>query len=269
MGSRAILAMIVKNASFRRDVLDLSLIIQVMLAVFLGSLMRSIFGFGDSVISMPLLALLPIPFSTSVALIGLTGLTSALFYAVSSWKDKDTIVLKKLSIATVIGIPFGLILVRHANQQWISFLLGIILVVYAIFSLTGSPNRQLSLQKKFAHPRASYPFGFASGMLGSAYNMNGIPVVLYAAARDWTPKQYSSNVQAHFFVSSALIILSHIIGGFYTKTLGIFYLASIPAVLLAILIGNQLSARISVVNFKRYVFYLIFLLGFLNLIEIF
>lgn len=249
--------------------MEFSLIIQVMGAVFLGSLMRSVFGFGDSVISMPLLALLPIPFSTSVALIGLTGLTSALFYAVYSWKDKDTIILRKLSLATLVGIPFGLILVRYASQQWISFLLGILLITYAIFSLTGSRARQLTLQKKFAHPHASYPFGFASGMLGSAYNMNGIPVVLYAAARDWTPKQYSSNVQAHFFVSSALIILSHIIGGFYTPTLAILYLASIPSVLLAILFGNQVYRRIPMTHFKRYVFYLIFILGILNLIEIF
>ena len=249
--------------------MEITLINQVMVAVFLGSLMRSIFGFGDSVISMPLLALLPIPFSTSVALIGLTGLTSAFFYAVSSWQDKDTVILKKLSLATLVGIPCGLLLVRFASEEWISFLLGILLVAYSIFSLTGSRARQVALQKKFAHPHASYPFGFAAGMLGSAYNMNGIPVVLYAAGRDWTPKQYSSNVQAHFFVSSALVILSHIIGGFYTTSLAILYLASIPAVLLAILIGNQLYARIPMDNIKRYIFYLIFLLGLLNLIKIF
>ena len=56
--------------------------------------MRAIFGFGDSVISMPILALLPIPFSTSVALVGLVGFTVALFFAVSGWKDKNPVVLK-------------------------------------------------------------------------------------------------------------------------------------------------------------------------------
>lgn len=68
--------------------------------------MRATFGFGDSVLSIPLLAFLPIPFSTSVALVGLVGFTVALFFAVSGWKDKDPIVLKKLSLSTLIGIPF-------------------------------------------------------------------------------------------------------------------------------------------------------------------
>ncbi|OJF91855.1 hypothetical protein [Alkalibacterium sp. 20] len=48
--------------------MDRSIIILVIGAVFLGSLMRSTFGFGDSVVSMPLLALFPIPFSTAVSL---------------------------------------------------------------------------------------------------------------------------------------------------------------------------------------------------------
>lgn len=249
--------------------MDFTVIFFVMLAVFLGSLMRATFGFGDSVISMPILALLPIPFSTSVALVGLVGFTVALFFAVSGWKDKDPVVLKKLSLATVIGIPFGLTLVRFASQQWISFILGIILMAYAVFSLTSSKGRQEVLQKRFSNPNTSYPFGFASGMLGSAYNMNGIPVVLYAAMRDWSPKQFTGNVQSHFIVSSTLIILSHFLGGFWTKELGIYYLFSIPAVLAAIALGNRIYARIETDKFKQYIFYLIFILGVFNFIEIF
>lgn len=95
--------------------MNYSVIFMVMLAVFLGSLMRAIFGFGDSVISMPILALLPIPFSTTVALVGLVGFTVALFFAISGWKDKNPVVLKKLSLATIVGIPFGLLLVRFAS----------------------------------------------------------------------------------------------------------------------------------------------------------
>ena len=44
--------------------MNYSVVFMVMVAVFLGSLMRANFGFGDSVISMPILALLPIHFST-------------------------------------------------------------------------------------------------------------------------------------------------------------------------------------------------------------
>lgn len=41
--------------------MDYSLVLLVAGAVFLGSLMRSTFGFGDAVVSMPLLAFLLFP----------------------------------------------------------------------------------------------------------------------------------------------------------------------------------------------------------------
>ena len=218
---------------------------------------------------MPLLALLPIPFSSAVALVGLVGFTVALFFAVSGWKDKDPVILKKMSFATLVGIPFGLLLVRFADQRWISLVLGIILMVYAIYSLTGPKTHQANVQKKFQNTNYSLPFGFASGMLGSAYNMNGIPVVLYATMRDWSPRKFIGNVQSHFIVSSTFIIISHFLSGFWTKEVGVYYLSSIPAVLLAIWLGNYLYNKIDTEKFKTYVFYLIFLLGVFTLIEVF
>ena len=248
--------------------MDFTLIILVTGAVFLGSLMRSTFGFGDSVVSMPLLALLPIPFSSAVALIGLVGFTVALFFAASGWKYKDPIVLKKLSIATLAGIPFGLVLVRFANQQWISLILGLLLITYAIYSLRGSKMQDAHLEQTFKNTNYSLPFGFASGMLGSAYNMNGIPVVLYATTRDWTPNKFIGNVQSHFIISSTFIIISHFLSGFWTKEVGVYYISSIPAILLAVRLGNYFYDKINTNRFKQYVFYLIFILGVLNFIEI-
>lgn len=62
----------------RRGINDcVTIITLVVLAVFIGALMRTMFGFGEAIVSMPLLALLPIPIHTSVSLIGLAGLTVA------------------------------------------------------------------------------------------------------------------------------------------------------------------------------------------------
>lgn len=97
--------------------MDSSILLLVIGAVFLGSLMRSTLGFGDSVVSMPLLALLPIPFSTAVSLVGLVGCTVALLSIFSGYKNVDKIILKKLSLSTLLGIPFGLLLVQFAEKS--------------------------------------------------------------------------------------------------------------------------------------------------------
>lgn len=143
------------------------------------------------------------------------------------------------------------------------------LIAYSSYSLIGPNTHQVAVQKKFQNTNYSLPFGFASGMLGSAYNMNGTPVVLYATMRDWSPKSFMGNVQSHFIVSSTFIIISHFLSGFWTKDVGIYYLSSIPAILLAIWLGNYLYSKIDTEKFKTYVFYLIFLLGALTLIDLF
>lgn len=241
--------------------MDATLILLVVGVVFLGSLMRAVFGFGDSVVSMPLLALLPISFSTSVSLIGLAGFTVAILTVLSGWKEVDRPVLRRLSLATLIGIPFGLGLVKFAPKILITSILSIFLILYGIYSLSNPNLNQAKLGKKLQGPMGTGPFGFAAGMLGSAYNMNGIPIVVYGTMRKWDPIVFRETLQAHFLVSSLMIILGHFLGGFWSKELFILYGFSLPAIALAIWLGNFLYSRIPSQQFKRYVFILIILLG--------
>lgn len=173
-----------------------------------------------------------------------------------------------MTLATIIGIPFGLLLVQFADQTVINLLLGIVLIGYAIHSLTRSPQGRNAMQTKFENTNYAYPFGFISGMLGSAYNMNGIPVVLYATTRDWQPKQFLGNIQAHFLVSSLLIIIGHFLSGFWTRDLGVYYIFSLPAVIIAMKVGKFLYSKIETQNFRHYIFIMIFLLGVVNMLEI-
>lgn len=101
-------------------------------------------------------------------------------------------------------------------------------------------------------------------MLGSAYNTNGTPIVLYATLRNWGPSAFRGNVQSHFIISSSFILLSHFLSGFWTKEVWVYYFASIPAVLLAIFLGNVIYQRIDTLKFRKYIFSLIFLLGVLH-----
>lgn len=241
--------------------MDFTLILLVASVVFLGSLMRAVFGFGDSVVSMPLLALLPISFSTSVSLIGLVGCTVAILTVLSGWKNVDRPVLLQLSLATLAGIPFGLLLVKFAPKIWTTSILSVFLILYGTYSLTNPKLIQTKVGKKLQKPSSSLPFGFASGMLGSAYNMNGIPIVVYGTMRKWDPAIFRGTLQAHFLVSSLMIIFGHFLGGFWSKELFVLYGFSLLAIILAILLGNFLYNRIPSQKFERYVFILVILLG--------
>lgn len=178
--------------------MDTNIVILAVSAVFLGALMRAVFGFGDSVVSMPLLALLPLDLKTSIALVGLTGFSVAVLAILSGWENVDLPVLKQLSIGTLIGIPIGLLLVTFASQSIITFILGIFLIFYGTYSLTKERTEKFQKYSWVDRPIWVIFFGFMSGTLGSAYNMNGIPIVVYGTMRKWKPIVFRESLQAHF-----------------------------------------------------------------------
>lgn len=241
--------------------MDTTIILLTVSAVFLGALMRAVFGFGDSVVSMPLLALLPLDLKTSIALVGLTGFSVAILTILSGWKNIDRPVFKHLSIGTLIGIPFGLLLVTIASQSLITLILGGFLIMYGIYSLTQTKTKKGQTSSTIDRPIWASFFGFLAGALGSAYNMNGIPIVVYGTMRKWEPLVFRESLQAHFLISSFFIILGHLLGGFWTKELLILYLFSLPLTLSAHLIGKIVYGKIPTHKFERYIFILIIFLG--------
>ena len=241
------------------------LILVVVGIIFLGSLMRAVFGFGDSIVSMPLLALLPINLSTSIALVGLAGFTVALLTVLSGWRNVDRPVLGYLSIGTLLGVPAGLLLVKFASNTLVTIILGGFLIIYGRYSLI-KPKR-IAIYPWLNKPLWSLPFGFTAGMFGSAYNMNGIPIVVYGTMREWKPEVFRETLQAHFMVSSSLIIIGQFIGGFWSKELFVLYGFSLPAIGVALLLGRFIYGRIPTYKFERYIFILVILLGTMLLIN--
>lgn len=241
--------------------MDTNIILLAVFSVFLGALMRAVFGFGDSVVSMPLLALLPLEIETAIALVGLTGFTVAVLTILSGWQNVDRIVLKELSIGTLIGIPIGLLLIKFASQSKITLMLGVFLVIYGIYSLIKIKIKKSEKPSLVNQSIWANIFGFVSGTLGSAYNMNGIPIVVYGTMRDCKPVVFRETLQAHFLVSSSFIIFGHFLGGFWTRELVILFVFSLPMTLLAHLIGKFVYGKIPTYKFEKYIFILIVFLG--------
>ncbi|PID00436.1 MULTISPECIES: sulfite exporter TauE/SafE family protein [unclassified Sporosarcina] len=237
------------------------LIVLVIIAVFIGALSRATFGFGEAVVSMPLLALLSVDLHTSIALIGLVGLTVALFTVVSEWRHADRPALLRLVIGALAGIPVGIVLVVKLPDTLITIALGIFLILYGSYSFGKS-----LLQHTFATERLkakfwSWPVGFVSGVLGSAYNTHGVPVVVYGTLRRWEPKRFRGTLQAHFLITGTFIVAGQALGGLWSKDVFILYGYSFPTVILATWLGISIQRRMPNEKFIRYVFLLLAFLG--------
>lgn len=247
--------------------MSITLIVFIIAAIFIGALVRATFGFGEAVVSMPLLALLPIDLHTSISLVGLAGITVALFTVISGWRYVDRSILMRLVIGALIGIPFGLLLVIKLPVSVITIALGIFLILYGAYSFLKITFTAHVVKSRLQASFWALPVGVISGVFGSAYNTHGVPVVIYGTLKRWEPRRFRGTLQAHFLISGIFIVAGQALGGLWTKDLFLLFGASLPAIIIATLLGIFLHKRIPNEKFERYVFLLLVVLGALLLVN--
>lgn len=236
----------------------------VAFVLFVGALVRSFFGFGDAAVAMPLLALAAVDIELAVPLVGLAGMAVALLAAARGWSTVDWPTLLRLSAATAVGVPFGVLIVTRAPEEHFRTWLGLLLLLYGGYLLVGAKWLQLPRLRARGW---TYPFGFAAGSLGSAYNFNGVPVAVYGSMALWHPNLFRSTLQAHFVVSSTLVVAGQGIGGFWTPDVWESFAFALPGVLIAAPLGQVLHKRVSATAFVTAVHVVIASLGALLVIQ--
>ena len=94
--------------------------IAVLVILFVSTLVRAVFGFGNALIAMPLLAMTAIGMKTATPLVALIASILALSILVKDWRIIDFKSTWRLLIGTLPGIPLGLLLLKgpHENKEF-------------------------------------------------------------------------------------------------------------------------------------------------------
>jgi uncharacterized membrane protein YfcA len=236
----------------------MTLLLLALSVIFMAALIKATLGFGESLLAMPLLTLV-LGLSTATPLVGLVAATLTVLMLGSSWRKIDLRSTWRLLGAATLGVPFGVLLLRLAPAALVTQVLGVILIGFGLFSLFRPALFTLT------HPAWSYVFGFLAGVLGSAYNTAGPPLVLYSAAQRWPPDRFRATMQSVFLLITLLVLVSHALAGLWSPWVFELYALSLPLLLLAIWLGEQLNQRISKHRFDRLVYGTLLVLGLLLL----
>ena len=97
--------------------------LQVVLIVFVATLIRSAFGFGEALIAVPLLAFF-IPLTIAAPLGVLVSITVAIIVVIEDWEKIHLSSAAWLVAATLPGIPLGLLLLASSHQAIVKGVLG-------------------------------------------------------------------------------------------------------------------------------------------------
>jgi uncharacterized membrane protein YfcA len=226
--------------------------------ITLACFVQAVAGFGLPMVAMPILAAL-FGIRTAVPLMAIIIFSLQLIMIARYRAALNIRTVSRISFAAVLGIPIGVLFLSRIPETITVTILGIILVLYALYSLFRFRLPQLK------SPNWSYFFGFLGGMGGGAYNMAAPPMILYADTQRWEPRLFKGNLQGYFLIIGIVAIITHSLSGNITGEVLQMSLIALPSVLLGAVAGFYLDRFINADVFRKIVLGLLLILG-INLV---
>src|SRR5947209_6867464 len=203
----------------------------VLAVIFLATLIRSAFGFGEALVAVPLLALL-IPVEEAAPLATLVSITVAAVVVAQDWHKIHLRSAGWLVISTLFGIPVGLWLLTAVAEAVVKAILGVVIVGFSSYCLVSRGLFELKTD------RLAWLFGLGAGVLGGAYGMNGPPLVIYGSLRRWSPEHFRATLQGYFLPASVLGMCGYWLAGLWVPAVTRYYLWSLLPAVAAIFLGR-------------------------------
>lgn len=228
--------------------------------LFLATLIRAVLGFGEALVSVPLLALF-MPVEQAAPLAVLVSITIAAVILAGDWRSVHVSSAATLIVSTLFGIPLGLLMLKAVPEPAVKAILGVVIIAFAVRPVMS--RRHMTLESD----RYAWLFGFQAGILGGAYGMNGPPLAIYGSLRRWQPEQFRATLQAYFLPASIAGMTGYWLAGLWTPAVDRLYLVSLPAVLLATLTGRWIGRRIEAHRFSGFVYSGLVVIGVILLFQ--
>ena len=213
----------------------------------LAGVIKGVVGLGLPTVSMGLLALWMSPVQAAALLIVPSLVTNI-------WQTGPRAtfmpVLRRIGgmqVGVVIGTLGGALWLGVPAGAWASFALGVALVVYAVWGLTGRQLRVSDARARWLGPLV----GIVTGLVTAVTGVFAVPAVPYLQALGF---QRDSLIQAMgiSFTTSTVVLAIGLAGngGYPVSALGGSFAMLVPAIG-GMVLGTWLRQRLSVAVFKR------------------
>lgn len=193
----------------------------------------------------------------------LLSITIAAVVVAQDWREIHIRSAAWLLLATLPGLPCGLLLLTSHHQSIVRGALGAVLLAFAAFSLLYRAPVTFERDR----PAWLLACGFTAGVLGGAYGMNGPPLVVYGSLRRWSAAHFRATLQAYFLPASLLAMTGYWMAGLWVPAVTRDYLLSLPVMLPAVFLGRALNRRLHGDLFLRLVYAGLAAIGVLLLAE--
>ena len=239
-----------------------------------ASLFAAVFGFGDAIIAMPLLALLfgveavraaPLVVSVSFCM-SLANTSVDIQSGAQRAAGRWTTSLALLGGA-VIGVPLGVRALVTVPPYAIRGCVGALLLAYGSLNLyvaraeTAEPAAPARDEGSLAALAVAFPFGLAAGFLGGAVAEPGPAAVVLGQARRWTPPTLRCMLLRFFLPVQVLSLMEFQKAGLIDAATAAQALVALPLVAVAVVGGTKINRTVDPDDFSEILAVLVLVLG--------
>jgi len=201
-------------------------------ALFVGSMLNSLLGFGFALTTVPLMALAVGP-KEAVVLSAVLGLLSNSGVAIRHRDDVVGPLLGRLMVGSLMGMPLGLALLVVMPERWIGVGIGVTVLV-AIVLIAGGVEVE-------SVPRwADVVAGVGTGVLNTSVGVSGPPVVTAMHGHRLAKAPFRATAAAVFGLGGVVAIVLFAVTGQITGSI----LATAAATVWAWPVGWWVGARL-------------------------
>lgn len=233
--------------------MDENVLIILAIAIFLGFFVQTLVGFAGSLVALPIL-LIGLKLPDAIAYISIFYFFSSVFLVSKEWRNIDKNVILKLTVASVVGVILGIIILTYSKPIILQKALGLFILLYVGYVLFGS--KEFKIGKK-----TNLFFGVLGGFFSGVFSTGGPLYVI-------SVKNSVEKVQAFratmigvlalvTLVRVPALSISGVLNFQHLKTSLLIF----PVFLLAQFLGKRLFLKINEHLFKKVLLFLLCLSG--------
>jgi uncharacterized membrane protein YfcA len=232
---------------------DIELIIILSIAIFCGFFVQTLVGFAGSLIALPIL-LLGLQLPDAIAYISLFYLFSSTYMVFKEWKNIDRKTIYKLTLASVIGVVLGIVVLSYAKPMILQKGLGVFILLYVAYVLFG--KKDIVLGRK-----TNLTFGVLGGFFSGVFSTGGPLYVISVKNSVQEARTFRATMIGVLALVTFIRVPALSISGILNMEHVKMSLLILPVFFLAQFLGVKLFPKINESQFKNILLVLLCLSG--------
>jgi uncharacterized protein len=226
-----------------------------LIATFVGGVTSGLAGFAMGLVVSGVWLHIITPVQTATLIVGYGLLSQS--YGV--WKLRHALDWRAVApyvVGSAFGVPLGTMLLTYIDPAWLRIGVGVLLIVYSVWSLARPVFRPINAGKA-----ADVVVGFLNGWLGALTGLIGITVTIWCQLRGLTRDAQRTVFQPVAFAAAVLSLVSLGLAGTITVPTVELYLLGAPLLFAGLWSGFRLYGKLDEVGFRKVILLLVLASG--------